>query len=136
MKITTLNWVGDSVFYDAFDNVLATEYASFLIDDEVEYDVFEFDDLCSTANCLFTAMSEFVAESIFPIALELKTLPDSLKYAFLGLDESVPVIIASDLDQAQEDKLISLLRENKEAPGWTLGDIKSISPSIVQHRIH
>ena len=32
--------------------------------------------------------------------------------------------------------MISLLRENKEAPGWTLGDIKGISPFIVQHRIH
>jgi len=32
--------------------------------------------------------------------------------------------------------LIALLRGNKEALGWTLGDIKGISPSIVQHRIH
>jgi len=40
------------------------------------------------------------------------------------------------LDQDQEDKLISLLRENKEALGWTLGDIKGISPSIVQHKTH
>jgi len=32
--------------------------------------------------------------------------------------------------------LIALLRENKEAIDWTLGDIKDISPSIVQHRIH
>jgi len=29
-----------------------------------------------------------------------------------------------------------LLGENKEALGWTLGDIKGISSSIVQHRIH
>ena len=35
-----------------------------------------------------------------------------------------------------EAKLIALLRENKEALGWTLGDIKGISPSIVQYRIH
>jgi len=32
--------------------------------------------------------------------------------------------------------LITLLRENTEAIGWTLGDIKGISPSIGQHRIH
>ena len=31
---------------------------------------------------------------------------------------------------------MALLRESKEALGWTLGDIKGISPSIVQHRIH
>jgi len=66
----------------------------------------------------------------------LKPLSDSLKYAFLEPDECLPVIIASDLDRDQEDKLISLLRENKEAVGWTLGDIKGISASIVQHRIH
>jgi len=29
-----------------------------------------------------------------------------------------------------------LLRENKEALGWTLKDIKGISPSIAQYRIH
>jgi len=32
--------------------------------------------------------------------------------------------------------MLNLLRENKEALGWTLGDIKGISPVIVQHRIH
>ena len=66
----------------------------------------------------------------------MKPLPDSLKYAFLRLDESLPVIISSDLDRDQEDKLISLLRENKEALGWTLVYIKGINPSIVQHKIH
>ena len=29
-----------------------------------------------------------------------------------------------------------MLRKNKEALGWTLGDIHGISPTIVQHRIH
>ena len=81
-------------------------------------------------------MSESIAESISLVALELKPLSNSIKYAFLGPDESLPVIIAYDLDQNQEDKLISLLRENKEALGWTLGNIKGISPSIVQHKIH
>ena len=32
--------------------------------------------------------------------------------------------------------VISLLRENKEALGWTLGDVKGISRSIVKHRVH
>jgi len=124
MEFSTLNWVGDSIFDDAFDDVFATEYESFLINDEPAYDVFEFDDLCSTTDYLLTAVSEFATKSVFPVTLELKPLPDSLKYAFLGLDESLPVIIASDLDQDQKDKLTSLHRENKEALGWTLGDIK------------
>ena len=106
------------------------------MNDEPEYDAFEFDDLYSTADCLLTAASESTPETVFPPALELKPFPDSLKYAFLGPNKSLPVIIASDLDGDQETKLIALLRENKEALGWTLGDIKGISPSIVQHRIH
>jgi len=136
MDFSTLNWVEDSVFDDALDDMFAAEYESFLVDDEPKYDVFEFDDLCSTANCLLTDVSKSMHESISPPALELKPLPNSFKYAFLGPDESLPVIITSDLDRDQEDKLIALLRENKEALGWTLGDIKGISPFIVQHRIH
>ena len=68
--------------------------------------------------------------------LELKPLPDTLKYAFLGPNESLPVIVASDLTTSQEDELVSILREHKEAIGWSISDIKGISPAIVQYRIH
>jgi len=54
----------------------------------------------------------------------------------LGANESLLVIIASNLDQDQEEKLIDLLKENKEGIGQTLGDIKVINPSIMQHKIH
>ena len=69
-------------------------------------------------------------------ALELKPLPDSLKYVFFGHNETFSIIIASDLIEDQEHKLLKLHREHKEAIGRILGDIKGISPSIVQHRIH
>jgi hypothetical protein len=46
------------------------------------------------------------------------------------------VIIASDLPIAQEEKLLDVLREHKEAIGWTIEDIKGISPSVVMHKIH
>jgi hypothetical protein len=36
---------------------------------------------------------------------ELKPLPDSLKYKFLGPADSLPVIIASDLIDVQEEEL-------------------------------
>jgi len=81
-------------------------------------------------------VSESAAEFVSHPSLELKPLPDSLKYTFLGPDESLPIIIASNLHREQENKLIALLRENKEALAWTLGDITGISPSIVQHTIH
>jgi len=99
MEFSTLNWVGDFVFVDAFNNAFSTEYESFIINDEPKYDVRGFDNLCFTADCLLTAVFESTAESVSPIALELKPLSHSLKNAFLGLDESLPVIIASYLDQ-------------------------------------
>jgi len=68
--------------------------------------------------------------------LELKHFPDSLKYAFLGPNEIFLVIIASELIEDQKDKLLKVLREHKDAIRWTLGNIKGISPSIVQHKIH
>ena len=52
-----------------------------------------------------------------PPKLELKPLPDTLKYAFLGSSETLPVIIASDLDDLRECQLISVHQEHKEAIG-------------------
>jgi hypothetical protein len=71
-----------------------------------------------------------------PLKKELKPLPDNLKYKFLGPAKTLPVIIASDLLAAQEEKLLDVLREHKEAIGWTIDDIKGISPSVVMHKIH
>ena len=59
--------------------------------DEPEYDVFEFDDLCSAADYLLTSFSESAPKSVSPhVSVELKPLPDSLKYSFLALNESLP----------------------------------------------
>jgi hypothetical protein len=71
-----------------------------------------------------------------PPKKELKPLSDNLKYKFLGPAYSLPVIIASDLVDAQEEKLLDVLREHKEAIGWTIEDIKGISPLLVMHKIH
>jgi hypothetical protein len=67
---------------------------------------------------------------------ELKPLLDNLKYKFLGPAESLPVIIASDLIDAQEEELLGVLRVHKEPIGWTIEHIKGISPSLVMHKIH
>jgi len=61
---------------------------------------------------------------------ELKVLPSHLKYQYLGEKEAFPVIIASHLMEQQEEDLLAVLRENREAIGWTMADIKGISPSI------
>ncbi|KAL4368237.1 hypothetical protein GQ457_05G025920 [Hibiscus cannabinus] len=59
-----------------------------------------------------------------PPKLELKQLPEQLKYAYLGNNETLPVIISSKLQADQEERLIATLRQHKEALGWTIADIK------------
>ncbi|KAL4283519.1 hypothetical protein GQ457_16G018000 [Hibiscus cannabinus] len=59
-----------------------------------------------------------------PPKLELKQLPEQLKYAYLGNNETLPVIISSKLQTDQEERLIATLRQHKEALGWTIADIK------------
>ena len=68
--------------------------------------------------------------------MELKPLPDTLKYAFLGDSETLPVIFSSHLDKDQEGKLLDVLSEHKKALDWTIADIKGISPSVIIHQIH
>ncbi|KAM1620660.1 hypothetical protein ACFXTN_017620 [Malus domestica] len=72
---------------------------------------------------------------IQPPSLELKPLPSHLKYMFLGEQEMLPVIISSSLTTQKEDKLVRVLREYKTAIGWTLADIKGISPTTCMHQI-
>ncbi|KAM2012984.1 hypothetical protein ACFX1T_024754 [Malus domestica] len=67
--------------------------------------------------------------------LELKPLPDHLKYAFLGEEETLPIIVSSSLTALEEEKLIRVLKEHKTAIEWTLADIKGISPTTCMHRI-
>ncbi|KAK8685326.1 hypothetical protein V6N13_041329 [Hibiscus sabdariffa] len=70
-----------------------------------------------------------------PPKLELKPLPEQLKYVYLGKNETLHVIISSKLQAAQEEKLIETLWQHKEALGWTIADIKGISPTICMHKI-
>ncbi|KAJ9175108.1 hypothetical protein P3X46_013690 [Hevea brasiliensis] len=69
------------------------------------------------------------------LVLELKPLPKHLKYVYLGDSETLPVIILSNLTKIQEERLTRVLRVHKEAIGWTIADIKGISPSVCMHRI-
>ncbi|XP_027166325.1 uncharacterized protein LOC113766318 [Coffea eugenioides] len=72
---------------------------------------------------------------IEPPKLELKPLPTHLRYEFLGENKTLPVIVSADLDDEQCAKLLRVLRRRKKAIGWTISDIKGISPSICMHRI-
>ena len=71
-----------------------------------------------------------------PPKLELKPLPLHIKYAFLGVEDTFPVIISSSLEPDQENKLLEILRTHKTSIGWTIANIKGISPLICTHMIH
>ncbi|KAM2225378.1 hypothetical protein ACFXTI_019141 [Malus domestica] len=72
---------------------------------------------------------------VHPSTLELKPLPSHLKYIFLGEDETLPVIISCSLTAQEEGNLVRVLKEYKTAIGWTLADIKGISPTTCIDRI-
>ncbi|XP_027076039.1 uncharacterized protein [Coffea arabica] len=67
--------------------------------------------------------------------LNLKPLPKHLKYAFLGDRETLPVIISAYLSPSQEERLVRLIRDHKDAIGWSITDIKGINPSMCMHWI-
>ena len=70
-----------------------------------------------------------------PPIVEEKQLPSHLRYAYLGEESTLPVIISSSLSNMEEEKLLNILKEHKEAIGWSLADIKGIRPSMCMHRI-
>ena len=67
--------------------------------------------------------------------LTLKELPSHLKYEFLEPEKRKPVIISAALTEAEEQKLLVILRKYKEAIAWSIEDLKGISPSIYMHKI-
>ncbi|MCH91321.1 hypothetical protein A2U01_0012248 [Trifolium medium] len=74
-------------------------------------------------------------QEVKPIVPKLKQLPSHLKYVFLGDDDSHPAIISSALTPLEEEKLLRVLRDNKEAIGWKISDLKGISPTFCMHKI-
>ena len=75
-------------------------------------------------------------EANVPQNLDLKPLPMELKYAYLEKHEQCPVVISSILSNQQENILLDILRENKQAIGWKIIDLKGISPTICTHHIY
>lgn len=54
---------------------------------------------------------------------ELKVLPTHLKYAHLGDDNTLLVVISFLLSQANEELLLQVLKKYIRAIGWMLTDI-------------
>ncbi|XP_070672177.1 uncharacterized protein [Malus domestica] len=93
----------------------------------------------STISPLIESLQPFathlIPSIIKPPKLELIPFPPHLKYAYLAKFETIQVIIAFDLNPLEEDKLIKVLKEFKSTIGWSISDIKGISPTLCMHQI-
>jgi len=70
-----------------------------------------------------------------PNILELKPLPNSLKYVYLEDEERLPVIIFTSFIVKQDQRLLQVHKKHKKAIRWTLANIPAISPSTCMHEI-
>jgi len=85
----------------------------------------------SEANLVSDDWSELKAPKV-----DLKTLPKGLRYVFLGLNSTYPVIVNDELTTDQVNLLITELKKYRRAIGYSLDDIKGISPTLCTHIIH
>ncbi|CAM8911555.1 unnamed protein product [Rhodiola kirilowii] len=68
--------------------------------------------------------------------VELKPLPASLRYEFLGPNSTYPVIVNASLTDVETQKLLVVLREHRPALGYSIDGLKGISPDLCMHRIN
>ena len=76
---------------------------------------------------------EDISDSHMP---KLKPLPMEIKYAYLEENDQCPDVISSLLNAFQESSLQHILRENKQAIGWKIYDLKGIDPLVCTHHIY
>jgi hypothetical protein len=67
--------------------------------------------------------------------VELKPLPVGLRYAFLNNDLDSPMIISDKLSEEQTLRLMIVLEKHRSTYGYSLQDLKGISPVLRTHRI-
>ena len=68
-----------------------------------------------------------------PPKMEQKPLPSHLRYAYLGNASTLPVIISASLTTIEKDKLLRVLKDHKDALGWSLANLKGIRPFMCMH---
>jgi hypothetical protein len=67
--------------------------------------------------------------------VDLKPLPKGLKYEFLGPDKTFPVIVSDKLSPEENEKLLNLLKKHRNVIGYSINDLKGLSPAFCTHRI-
>jgi len=68
--------------------------------------------------------------------VDLKPLPKRLKYVFLGHNSTYPVIVNAGLNTDQVNLLLTKLKKYRRVIGYSVDDIKGISPILCTHKIH
>jgi hypothetical protein len=67
--------------------------------------------------------------------VDLKPLPKGLKYEFLGPDKTNPVIISDLFSPEENEKLLNLLKKHRKVVGYSINDLKGLSPAFCTHFI-
>ena len=114
--------VGDSMMKVSINKLM--RHPSHETDEVGTVDIYEDPEISSCIEETMTTIEdrsfEEPEDDPFPsgeTAPELKLLPATLKYAFLVHHSANPVIISSQLDHDQEERLLAVLRARKEAIG-------------------
>jgi hypothetical protein len=67
--------------------------------------------------------------------IELKPLPSGLKYTFLNDNKESPMIISDKLSKYETIRLLTILEKHHSTFGYSLQDLKGISPALCTHHI-
>jgi hypothetical protein len=67
--------------------------------------------------------------------VDLKPLPKGLKYEFLGPNKTYPVIVSDELSLLENGMLLNLLKNHNKVIGYSINDLKGLSPALCTRRI-
>jgi hypothetical protein len=114
--------LGEDLLLQVMATTLEEELAPPCIDDVVDYFSLAEDE------AIFQDLEQEAKPETSPV--ELKQLPPGLQYVFLNGDRETPVIISDRLSNDETRKLVSTLEKYRSVIGYSLKDLKGISPSL------
>ncbi|XP_074377248.1 uncharacterized protein LOC141718762 [Apium graveolens] len=120
---------------DIMDEILKHEDADLLEEEQYLYDKEDGDSLAIVVQDTGMPKIDMALSISEAPQVELKPLPSNIRYAFLGDNDTYPVIVSSLLNDDELDKLLHVLRTFKSSIGWTIKELKGISPALCMHRI-
>lgn len=68
--------------------------------------------------------------------LELKIVSSHLRYAFLGDNEALSIMLSVALSETRVCASLALLKRINKAIMWQMSDIHSITPSLCMYKIY